>query len=158
MERPVLGKRKKEKKLERERSFLNGNAFLSVPVPTNFGQRTSLGAACALAFLQRRSACSHAREQTYHANWSLGSPRHKCKPRTSLGAGGDLTWSNGWAATSAHLDLIAKQYKRGARTGVERGKNGFGTGSRTGLEMGKNRVGTGAKRVLNGIKMESRQI
>ena len=42
MERPVFGKRKKEKKLERERSFLNGNAFLSIPVPTNFGQRTSL--------------------------------------------------------------------------------------------------------------------
>ena len=42
MERPVLEREKKKKNLERERSFLNGNAFLSVPVPTNFGQRTSL--------------------------------------------------------------------------------------------------------------------
>ena len=35
-------KEKKRKKLERERSFLNRNAFLSIPVPKNFGQRTSL--------------------------------------------------------------------------------------------------------------------
>ena len=41
--------------------------------------------------------------------------------------------------------MIAKQYKRGTRTGVERGKNGFGKGPRTGLERGKNGVGTGAK-------------
>ena len=39
---PFLERDKKKKKLERERSFLNGNAFLSVPVPTNSGQRTSL--------------------------------------------------------------------------------------------------------------------
>ena len=41
--------------------------------------------------------------------------------------------------------MIAKKYKKGTRTGVERGKNGFGTGSRTGLERGKNVIGTGAK-------------
>ena len=35
-------KEKKQKDLERERSFLNGNTFLSVPAPTNFGQRISL--------------------------------------------------------------------------------------------------------------------
>ena len=45
-------------------------------------------------------------------------------PRTSDGP----TWSNGWAATGAHLDMIAKQYKNGKKTGVERDKNGFGTG------------------------------
>ena len=45
-------------------------------------------------------------------------------PRTNDGP----TWSNGWAATGAHLDMIAKQYKNGKRTGVERGKNWFGTG------------------------------
>ena len=38
------------------------------------------------------------------------------------------TWSNGWAATSVHLDMIAKQYKNGTRTGKERGKNGIGMG------------------------------
>ena len=65
-------------------------------------------------------------------------------PRTSDGP----TWSNGWAATGTHLGVIAKQYKNGTRTGVERGKNGFGTGSRTGLERGKNRVRTGAKTSL----------
>ena len=46
---------------------------------------------------------------------------------------------------NAHLDMIAKQYKKGTRTGVERGKNGFGKESRTGLEQGQ-------KWVLNGIK------
>ena len=45
-------------------------------------------------------------------------------PRTSDGP----TWSNGWAATGAHLDMIAKQYKNGTRTGKERGKNGKKTG------------------------------
>ena len=34
---PFQEREKTKKKLERERSFLNGNAFLSVPVPTNFG-------------------------------------------------------------------------------------------------------------------------
>ena len=34
--------KKKEKILERERSFLNRNAFLSVPLPANFCQCTSL--------------------------------------------------------------------------------------------------------------------
>ena len=34
-------KEKNEKNLERERSFLNGDAFLSIPVPTDFCQRTS---------------------------------------------------------------------------------------------------------------------
>ena len=41
--------------------------------------------------------------------------------------------------------MIAKQYKKGTRTGVERGKKGVGKGSRTGLERSKNGVGTGAK-------------
>ena len=41
-------------------------------------------------------------------------------PRTSDGP----TWSNGWVATSVHLDMIAKQYKNGTRTVKERGKNG----------------------------------
>ena len=50
VERPVPRKRKKEKKLERERSFLNGNAFLSVPVPTDFGQRTSLPLAASILY------------------------------------------------------------------------------------------------------------
>ena len=54
-------------------------------------------------------------------------------PRTSDGP----TWSNGWAATSTHLDLIAKQYKKGTRTGKGRGKNGIGTGSRTGFKREK---------------------
>ena len=60
-------------------------------------------------------------------------------PRTSDGP----TWSNGWAATGAHLDMIAKQYKNGTRTGKKGVKNG--------LERGP-------KRVLNGKKPESRQI
>ena len=55
--------------------------------------------------------------------------------------------------------MIAKQYKKGTRTGVERGKNGYGKGSRTGLERGKNGVGTGAKtgfkRHKNGISSDS---
>ena len=41
--------------------------------------------------------------------------------------------------------MIAKQYKQGTKTSLERGKNGFRKGSRTGLERGKNGVGTGAK-------------
>ena len=45
-------------------------------------------------------------------------------PRTSDGP----TWSNGWATTGAHLDMIAKQYKNGTRMGKERGKNGKKTG------------------------------
>ena len=48
--------------------------------------------------------------------------------------------------------MIAKQYKKGTRMGVARGKNGFGTGSRTCLERGKNGVGMGGKWVLNSIK------
>ena len=44
----------------------------------------------------------------------------------------------------AHLDMIAKQYKKGTRTGVERGKRGFGKGSKTGLEKDKNGVETRA--------------
>ena len=75
-------------------------------------------------------------------------------PRTSDGP----TWSNGWAETGAHLDMIAKQYKNRTRTGVERGKNRFGTGSRMGLERGKKRVGTGAKTGFKWQKKESRQI
>ena len=67
-------------------------------------------------------------------------------------------WSNGWAATGVHLDMIANQYKKEARTSVERGKNGFGKGSRTGLEKGKNRVGMGAKTGKKGRqKMEERE-
>ena len=54
-------------------------------------------------------------------------------PRTSDG----LTWSNGWAAIGAHLDMIAKQYKNKTRTGKERGKNG--------KKRGKKRVGTGSE-------------
>ena len=50
--------------------------------------------------------------------------------------------------------MIAKHYKKGTRTGVERGKNEFGTGSRTGLERGKNRVGKGAK---TGFKREKKR-
>ena len=58
------------------------------------------------------------------------------------------TWSNGWAATGAHLDMIAKQYKNGTRTGKERCKNGkkkqgkkrVGTGSKTGLKRQKNGI------------------
>ena len=61
-------------------------------------------------------------------------------PRTGDGP----TWSNGWAATGAHLDMIAKQYKNGTRMGKERGKNGK-KGGKNGLERGKKRVGTGAK-------------
>ena len=30
--------------------------------------------------------------------------------------------------------MIAKQYKKGARTGVERGKNRVGTGAKTGFK------------------------
>ena len=61
------------------------------------------------------------------------------------------TWSNGWAATGAHLDMIAKQYKNGTRMGKERGKNG--------KKRGKKRVGTGSemglKRQKNGISPNS---
>ena len=39
---PFQEREKKKKNLERERSFLNGNVFLSVLVPANFHQRTSL--------------------------------------------------------------------------------------------------------------------
>ena len=39
---------KKEKNLERERFFLQGNAFLSIPVQANFFQHTSLDQCCAL--------------------------------------------------------------------------------------------------------------
>ena len=34
--------KKREKNWKEKELFLNGNAFLSVPVPTNFDQRTSL--------------------------------------------------------------------------------------------------------------------
>ena len=54
-------------------------------------------------------------------------------PQTSDGP----TWSNGWVATGAHLDMIAKQYKNGTRTGKERGKNG--------KKRGKKRVGMGSE-------------
>ena len=68
-------------------------------------------------------------------------------PRTSDGP----TWSNGWAATGAHLDMIAKQYKNGTRTEKERGKNG--------KKRGKKRVGTGSetgfKRQKKGISPNS---
>ena len=79
-------------------------------------------------FWRRRSACSHAGVQTYCANWSLASPRHEYKPPTGPWTGDDPTWSNDWAATGTHLDTIAKQYKKGTRTGLERVKNGFGKG------------------------------
>ena len=69
-------------------------------------------------------------------------------PQTSDGP----TWSNGWATTGAHLDMIAKHYKNGTRTGKERGKNG--------KKRGKKRVGTGAetgfKRQKTGISPNSR--
>ena len=58
-------------------------------------------------------------------------------PRTSDGP----TWSNGWAATGTHLDMIAKQYKNGKRKGQEQEKKGV----KTGLERGKKGVGMGAK-------------
>ena len=68
-------------------------------------------------------------------------------------------WSNGWAATSAHRDMIANQYKKGTRTGVERGKNRFGMGQervwkgvKTGLERGQKWVLNGIK---NGISLDS---
>ena len=48
--------------------------------------------------------------------------------------------------------MIAKQYKKGTRTGVEKDKNGFGTGSRTDLEGVKTRLERGQKQVLNGTK------
>ena len=91
-------------------------------------------------------------EQTYHANWSLASPRHEYKPPSGPRTGDDPTWSNGWAATSVHLDMIAKQYKKGTRTGAERGKNGFGIGSRTVWKGVKNGLERGQKLVLNGTK------
>ena len=67
-------------------------------------------------------------EQTYCANWSLASPRHEYKPPTGPATSDGPTWFNGWPATGAHLDMIAKQYKNGTRTGKERGKNGIGMG------------------------------
>ena len=69
-------------------------------------------------------------------------------PRTSDGP----TWSNGWAATGAHLDMIAKQYRNGTRTGKERGKNGKKNGVKNGLERGPKRVLNGKK---NGISPNS---
>ena len=69
-------------------------------------------------------------------------------PRTTDGP----TWSNGWAATGAHLDMIAKQYRNGTRTGKERGKNGKKTGQKTGWNGVKNGLKRGLKRVLNGKK------
>ena len=47
--------------------------------------------------------------------------------------------------------MIAKQYNKGTRTGVERGKNGFGTGSITGWKRVKTGLERGQKWVLNGI-------
>ena len=68
-------------------------------------------------------------------------------PQTSDGP----TWFNGWAATGAHLDMIAKQYKNGTRIGKEKGKNG--------KKWGKKRVGMGSemgfKRQKNGISPNS---
>ena len=85
---------------------------------------------------RRRSACSHAWEHTYQANWSLVSPRQEYKPPTGPRTSDDQTWSNGWAATGTHLDMIAKQYKKEARTGAERGKKGVWNGVETGAKMG----------------------
>ena len=75
-------------------------------------------------------------------------------PRTSDGP----TWSNGWAATGAHLDMIAKQYKNGTRTGKERGKNRkkwgkkwVGTGSETGFKRQKNEISPNST-VWNGME------
>ena len=101
---------------------------------------------------RRRSTCSHAWEQTYHANWSLVSPRHEYKPPIGPRTSDDPTWSNGWAAIGVHLDMIAKQYKKGTRMGVERGKTGLERGQEwvwKGVKMGLER---GQKLVLNGIK------
>ena len=96
---------------------------------------------------RRRSTCSLCStwEQTYRTNWPLASPHHEYKPPTGPPTGDDLTWSNGWVAIGMHLDIIAKQYKKGTSTSLERGKNGFGKRSRTSLERGKNRVRMGAK-------------
>ena len=58
------------------------------------------------------------------------------------------TWSNGWAATGVHLDMIAKQYKNGKRKGQERVFNGV----KNGLERGPKRVLNGKK---NGISPNS---
>ena len=75
-------------------------------------------------------------------------------PRTN----DDPTWSNGWAATGAHLDMIAKQYKNGTRTGKERGKNGkkrgkkrVGTGSETGFKWQKNGISPNST-IWNGVE------
>ena len=61
------------------------------------------------------------------------------------------TWSNGWAATGAHLDMIAKQYRNRTRTGKERGKNGK-KGGKKGVGMGSK---MGFKRQKNGISPNS---
>ena len=52
---PFQKREKMKKKLERERSFVNGNAFLFVPVPTNFGERTSLHTRSCKERFQRRA-------------------------------------------------------------------------------------------------------
>ena len=44
---------------------------------------------------RRCFACSHMREQTYHANWSLASPQWKYKPPTGLRTSDGSTWPNG---------------------------------------------------------------
>ena len=91
-----------------------------------------MGAAYALAFL---AASLRLLPRVSRHIAQIGpsiSPRHKYKPPTGPRTGDDPMWSNGWAATSANLDMIDKQYKKGARTGLERGKNGFGKGWKRG--------------------------
>ena len=48
--------------------------------------------------------------------------------------------------------MIAKQYKKRTRTGVERGKNGFGMGQERVWNGVKNGLELGQKLILNGIK------
>ena len=72
-------------------------------------------------------------------------------PRTSDGP----TWSNGWAATGAHLDMIAKQYKNGCGKGQKRVwngvKNGFGMGAKNGFKRPKKGISPNST-IWNGVE------
>ena len=84
-----------------------------------------------------RFTCSHAREKTYQANWSLASPRRKYKPPP--------WFADRWLSNVVQWLGCKWQVSRYDRWGVqerpgmvlERDKNGIGTGPRTGFKRYK---------------------
>ena len=62
-------------------------------------------------------------------NWSLAN---KCKPPTGPWSNGGPKWPNDGTRSGTYVDMIGEQYKehleqekKGARTGFQRGTNGF---------------------------------